>query len=37
VQAASEQLIDQRQQLAALVLVSGAEPDRKRCAAGVDR
>jgi len=35
-QAAGEQLVDQRQQVAPLVLVPGGKPDRKRSAVGVD-
>jgi hypothetical protein len=35
-QAAGEQLIDQRQQVALLVLVPGRKPDGKRGAVGVD-
>jgi len=35
-EAASEQLVNQRQKVQPLVLVAGADPDRERCAGGVD-
>jgi hypothetical protein len=35
-EATREQLVDQRQKVQPLVLVAGADPDRERCAGGVD-
>lgn len=35
-QIAGQQLVNQRQQMQSFVLVAGADPDRERCAGGVD-